>query len=166
MTEASSRDIVRKRFSLTEYHDELLDAIVEQRYASRSEALRVAIQHHERYITDGGETDIESIQADLERIQDELETIQEKLDEGNPGVVRVAEQNPELEEPTGNSQTNTTTKEKIVKELLNQGPLSTDELAEGIDQDVMSVITAKQSLEEEGIVCPVSEDAEKYELNG
>jgi Arc/MetJ-type ribon-helix-helix transcriptional regulator len=158
-------EIVRKKFSITEYHNNLLNKIVKQRYASRSEALRVAIQHQAQYLNEGGETNIESLQSEIKQILEEVETIQENLDERSQNVVRVADQNPGRPEAKEQSQASTGIKEKIVKELLEQGPLSIEALAEGIDEDLMRVITAKESLEDEGILCPVDEDTNKYKLN-
>lgn len=159
------QEVVRKKFSITKYHNDLLNKMVKQRYASRSEALRAAIQHQAQYLNEGGETEIESLQSEVKQILDEVETIQEILDERNKNVLRVAEQNPGRQETKEQSQARTEIQEKIIKELLNQEPLSIDDIAERINEDIMAVITAKRSLEEDGILCPVTEDADKYELN-
>lgn len=164
MTDSSKRDIVRKKFSLTIYHDELLEKIVEQRYASRSEAVRAAIQHHTQYLNEDEETGIESIQTDLEQITELLNTIQERLEGKSSGVV-VSEQTPDLAGNEVKSEMNPGVQEVIAKALSEKSPLSVDEIAERTGEDIISVIPSINSLQDDGIIRPVSEDAERYELN-
>jgi Arc/MetJ-type ribon-helix-helix transcriptional regulator len=163
MTETGQTEIVRRKFSLTAYHNDLLNDIVEQRYASRSEALRAAIQHHVQILSEHEDTDIESLKTEIEQIADQIEIIHEKLDERGTGVVRVTEQ--EVDKSERQSDTDSDIRETIVTELLEQGSLSVDELTECTDEDVISVITASGSLEEEGIIRTVGKETEKYELN-
>lgn len=163
MTGTGQTEIVRRKFTLTEHHNDLLNDIVEQRYASRSEALRAAIQHHAQFLSEHEDTDIESLKTEIEQIADQIETMHEKLDERGTSVVRLVEQ--EEDESERQSHTDSDIRETIVKELLENGPLSVDELTECTDEDEISAITASGSLEEEGIIRTVGKETEKYELN-
>lgn len=165
MTDTSQRDIIRKKFSLTIYHDELLDDIVEQRYASRSEAVRAAIQHHAQYLSEGGETDIDTLQTQLEQIAKEISTVEERIEESNSGAIHVAEQVSSSAENRAQSKIEPETELRIVRELTNSRPLSVDEIAESIEENIISVIPATKSLQEEGIIRPISDSTDKYELN-
>ncbi|CCQ35821.1 uncharacterized protein Nmlp_1622 [Natronomonas moolapensis 8.8.11] len=165
MTKSSTRDTVPKKFSLTDYHDELLEKVVEQRYASRSEAVRAAIQHHARYIDKNGETEIESLDADLKRIADNIQALHEKLDEKNSGVVHIPEQVTGVAEPEEQPVTRTDTEEAIVQELNEESPLTVDELAEKTDEAMPSVIVEVDSLQQEGIIRSADEDSSAYKLN-
>ncbi|MDB2269512.1 hypothetical protein PM032_00565 [Halorubrum ezzemoulense] len=163
-------DIVRKRFSLTVYHNELLEEIVDQRYASRSEAVRAAIQHHSQYISEGGETDIEAIKANIDRLVDEIGAIDEKLDERN-SVVQIADHTPDDSgvsddsNVTEQSKSESVSKELVVKELSEAGPLEVSELVKRTDLDYLSVIPAVESLQEDGVIQLVNHDGDEYEIN-
>lgn len=165
MTDTGQRDIVRKKICLTVYHDELLREIVEQRYASRSEAVRAAIQHHAQYLSEGGETNIEAIHTDIEQIAKEIETVREKIEEKNHNVIHVSEQNLDNVENRSQSRTNSRTEMDIVRELSISEKLSINEIEEKIEDNLVLVIPAIKSLENKGVICPVSDNVEKYELN-
>lgn len=164
MTGSEQSEILRRKFSLTGHHDDLLDEIVEQRYASRSEALRAAIQHHARYISDGGETDIESLGAQIEEIGDEIELLQEKLDDRN-SVVHIGGEVANSVEAESQTQTDSEVEDLIAAELSEEGALSINEITDQIDKNVTRVIPAKDSLVEKEIVRTSEADENKYELN-
>lgn len=165
MTNSRQDNIMAKKFTLTGYHDDLLEKIVEQRYASRSEAVRASIQHHSQTIADDAETDIESLQLELEKISDQVEDILEKLDEKDSGVIRVTEQTPINASNNKQSTRAPAVKQNITEKLNNQGPLSMEEIADEIGEDILSVIKATDSLEEEGIIHTVGSNSEQYDLN-
>lgn len=162
--DADQSDIMRTKICLTEYHNHLLNEIVEKQYASRSEAVRAAIQHHSRCLSESESTDIESLQEEVKNLTKEIDTVREKIEEQNPGVVHLAEQssgNPE----SVTSEINSETENKIVKELTKSHPLSVDDLVERVGEDVVSVIPRIKSLRQEGIISPVSENTDKYEID-
>lgn len=165
MTDTSQREVVRKKICLTIYHNELLDEIVDQRYASRSEAVRAAIQHHAQYLSEGGETDMEAIHTDIEQIAKEIETVRKKTEEKNHNVIHISEQNLDSVENRPQSGTNSETETNIVREISISEQLSINEVEERIEDDLVSVIPAIKSLENKGVICPVSDNVEKYELN-
>lgn len=158
-------DILRKKICITEYHNKLLNEIVEKRHVSRSEAVRAAIQHQAQYLSDSEDTNIESLQTELKQIAKEIGTIHEKIEEQNSSVVRVTEQVPDSTENGAKSEIKPETEKEIVSELVKSGPLSIDEIVERIGEDVISVIPATKSLRQEGIICPVSNNVDKYEIN-
>lgn len=157
-------DIVRKRFSLTVYHNELLEEIVDQRYASRSEAVRAAIQHHSQYISEGGETDIEAIKADIDRLVDDIGAIDEKLDERN-SVIQIADQTSGDSGITEQPKSESVSKELVVKELSEAGPLEVSEIVERTDLEYPSAILAVESLQEDGVIQLVDDGGDEYGIN-
>ncbi|GAB7092549.1 hypothetical protein JCM18237_28200 [Halorubrum luteum] len=162
MTDSNSQNVVRKKFSLTEYHNRLLEELVELRYASRSEGVRAAIQHHYRYVSDGGETKIESVSDDVDQVLREVKYIDEKLDERD-SVVHIASQVSEEVEMNQESGSNSKIKKRITEELSKSDSLGVDEIVKKTEQDWLSVIPAIDSMKEEGTIRPVADDA--YELN-
>jgi hypothetical protein len=164
MTESSQRDIVRKKFSLTKYHDGLLDEIVEQRYASRSEAIRATIQHHAQYLSDGGGTDIEVVKNRIDHLEDEIRAVGEKIDERDQ-VVQVAGQ--VSDEAGTNQQSNADPEvEKLIAEELNKaGSLPVDKIIKKTGQDVISVIPAIESMKKREIIRSVENGDGEYKLN-
>jgi len=156
--------ILRKKICITEYHDNLLNEIVEKRHASRSEAVRAAIQHHAQYLSDSEDTDIDSLQRNIKQIAKEIDTIHKKIEDQKSGVVHIAEQ------PSGSAETRASDSKpeienKIVSELVKSGPLSVSEISEKIGRDIISVIPATNSLKQERIISPVSENTDKYKIN-
>ena len=164
MTGSSQREIVRKKFSLTTYHDELLDKIVEQRYASRSEAIRATIQHHAQYLSDGGETDMESVKNDIDEIIDEIRAVGEKIDERD-SVVRIAGQVSGEVDSSQQSKEGSEVEKLIAGELNEAGSLSVEEVITRTGQDTIAVIPAINSMKEDKIIRPVENGDDEYELN-
>ena len=164
MTGSTQREIVRKKFSLTTYHDKLLDEIVEQRYASRSEAIRATIQHHAQYLSDGGETDIEAVKNEIDQLRDEIKAVGEEIDERDP-VVHIAGQ--VSDEVNSNQQSNEGSEvEKLIADELNEaGSLPVDEVIRKTGQNAISVIPAIDSMKEREIIRPVESSDDEYELN-
>ncbi|MEZ3162322.1 hypothetical protein ABNG03_10180 [Halorubrum sp. RMP-47] len=165
MTENTRKHSIAKKFTLTAHHDELLDKIVEQRYASRSEAVRAAVQQHAQYLSEGGETDIELLQAELEKVAKEIDTVRQKVEEQNSNTIHVAGQVSDRVEVEEHSRRESEIENKIVKELTEEGPLSASEIAEGIGRDAISVVPVAKSLHEEGIISQVSDSDDKYKLD-
>lgn len=159
----SDQNIIRKRFCLTKHHNDLLDEIADKRYASRSEALRAAIQHLSQYLSESENADIESLRDDIKQISEEIDTIQEKIDESNSRVV-VADQSSAYKNK-GESETKSETENEIVKELVKSGSLSADEIAERIGKDIIAVISATQSLQQDGIINSADTNTDKFEAN-
>jgi Arc/MetJ-type ribon-helix-helix transcriptional regulator len=157
--------IVRKKFCLTDYHEELLEKVVEQRYANRSEAVRVAIEHHTKKIGEGEETKIDSLQADLEGIADEIQALHEKLDEQNSSVVHVSEQVTGVAEGEEQSEASTNIKELIVQELSEESPLSIDELADRTEKDTLSILSNVNSLQDEGLIRSTDGNTDGYKID-
>ncbi|MFQ3477106.1 hypothetical protein HKK80_12750 [Halonotius sp. F2-221B] len=157
-------DIIRTKICLTDHHNDLLDQIVEKRYASRSEAVRAAIQHHSQYLSENENTDIESLQTEIKHLTQEIETVHEKIEEQNSDVVHIAEQSSDNADSLA-SETNSETENKIVKELTKSHPLSVDDIVERIGGDVVSVVPKIRSLQQEGIISPVSDNTDKYEID-
>jgi len=155
-------DIIRKKICLTEYHNDLLNEIVEKRHVSRSEAVRASIQHRAQYLSD--DTDIESLRTELKQIAKTIDTIREKIDEKNSGVDHVPEQSSSSAENSA-SETKAETENKIVRELTKSDPLSVDEIAERIEDDIISVIPATKSLQQKEIISSVSENDNKFKID-
>lgn len=157
-------DIIRTKICLTDHHNDLLDHIAETQYASRSEAARAAIQHHSQYLSESESTDIESLQKEIKQLTKEIDEIHNKIEEQNSDVVHIAEQS------SGNTENvssgiDSETENEIVKELTKSHPLSVDDIAERIGEDIVSVVPKMKSLQQEGIISPVSDNTDKYKID-
>jgi len=157
-------DIIRKKICLTEYHNDLLDEIVEKRYASRSEAVRASIQHHAQYLSDNEDTDIDSLQIEIKQIAKEIGTIHEKIENQKSSMVHITEQSSGSAENTA-SDSKSETENEIISELIESGPLSIGEISERIGKDIISVVPATDSLKQEGIISSDSDNTDKYKIN-
>jgi predicted transcriptional regulator len=163
-SQTTDPDIIRTKICLTDHHNDLLDHIAEKQYASRSEAARAAIQHHSRYLSESDNTDIESLQKEIKQLTKEIDQIHKQIEEQNSDVVHIAEKS------FGNTENvssgiDSETENKIVKELTKSHPLSVNEIVERIGEDVVSVIPKIKSLQQEGIISPVSENTDKYKID-
>lgn len=160
-------NVVRPSVTLTPHHNEILDELADERFNSRSEALRAAIQHHHNYISDGGETDIEVLRSKIEDQGEVLEDIQTKIDELNSGGVSVVQGTPQQQTSDENqAESGDSAKLEIYRKLGEEGPLTPEQIAELTGIGEMSIKGCISELKAESNVCKTSEDPAEFDLQG
>lgn len=160
MTDSGKGEIIKKKFSLTKYHDDLLEELSDQRHASRSAALRAAIERQHRY-----DNEIEQIHQKFRKVTDKLTTIQEQLDnrESVGPVIKEVPQEPAKQE--NESESNNELESSIAELLINDGPLNKEEVADRMDSRRVEVIVAIENLKDDGMIEQTDEDTDAYEFN-
>lgn len=86
-TDDEARSMVKPNCTITEHHDTLLDSLADKRYASRSEALRVAISELHQSVSEDGDTLTEELIARVEVVADRLEELDDQLSDLEDHVV-------------------------------------------------------------------------------
>jgi Arc/MetJ-type ribon-helix-helix transcriptional regulator len=162
--ETDSSGIVRRKISLSAYHDHLLNEITEQRYASRSEAVRAATQHHYRYVTKGGTTEIEQLLTAINEMAAQIDEIQSDIDDIETGPVHIVEETIRELGTDGQSEGEDGVEGDIVEALSDESPLNVEEIAGETERDALQVMRAISSLQDENIIRTVSEDPTTYKL--
>lgn len=72
--------------TITVRQDRLLDQLSEKRYASRSEALRTAIEDLHRSLENDGEEPIQQLRTDVKKALDSLDEIAQQIEDLHPGA--------------------------------------------------------------------------------
>ncbi len=153
------------KICLTAHSKSLLEEIVDERYASRSEAIRAAIEHHHRYLSDGGETDLDVLREAIDEVADRIDNTQSELEELNSGVVYPAHGMPSQATDDQESDSTPSVRQPITEELVQDSPLGVEELADRTQQSKTAIRQSITQLKDDSLVERVETDPATYELN-
>ncbi|NHX37282.1 MULTISPECIES: helix-turn-helix domain-containing protein [Halolamina] len=171
-----STEMVRPNFTITPRHDNLLDRLAEDRYASRSEALRAAIEHLNKSVSEDGDTVTEQLLSRIEQLTSQVQSLEDRLDDissMNPGNSQLGgastgSANPAVQNSVKARDTDVSdaVRNTVYSALLDKGELPVQELAEVCDESVTDVHQAIQSLVDEGLVTSIdTDDQHRYDIN-
>lgn len=159
-------EIVRRKFTLSREHDELLQDLAETNYQGNcSQCIRAAIKDHERSLDGSDEFEFRQLRSAVEqlesRVDDLTEEIQSRLHQQS------APQHAPSENTANNSEDNTSVQRRVQRCLLQSGEdaLSLEELVGRVEAEPTSIQTAvKVLLEEDFIEKQPNSDSDLYRI--
>jgi Arc/MetJ-type ribon-helix-helix transcriptional regulator len=80
-TQSGSGEFVRRRFSMKQRQDQMLDELSDDRFASRSEALRVAVEDLHETLRGDSKQPLQALEERIGDLATKLEEISDQLDE-------------------------------------------------------------------------------------
>jgi len=148
-SDKESAEMVKPNCTITERQNKLLDKLANKnRYASRSEALRAAIEQHYESLSEEGEDHFERILSQFEQISSKLEKIEEKIvDDHNSWP----SSNPSRQKPL-NSDGNSAGVDTAVTLEQGQEPVSAE-----IEENIYSALSVKTSKEISSVAAEAGE---------
>lgn len=162
---SNSTKMIRPNCTIKKRHDELLDELEEARYASRSEALRAAIESHAQSVSNSGETGVEQLIKRVEELGRKIDEIDERIDElqdvpplkndQRRSELSVLEQDTDYVGAVDTSsiiQSNTDLENEVYTQLSERGAMSVLDIAEHVDGNEIDVRGALGRLDQRGFI--------------
>lgn len=87
-TQSGSSEFVRRRFSMKQRQDQMLDELSDDRFASRSEALRVAVEDLHETLREDSKQPLQALEERIGDLATKLEEISDQLDEQQSPTTR------------------------------------------------------------------------------
>lgn len=176
--ESTNSEMTKPNCTIKRRHDGLLDELAETRHASRSEALRTAIEDYAQSVSNEGDTVVEQLFARVDALSDRVEELNEKLDALDAGSMRDTtlvesrtSAQPPGTEPVAEAVEHSSSDDKkglqddVYSVLNQQGPLSVSEIAEHISESAVTVHEVlKHLLDREFVTCTEQSDTRKYQI--
>lgn len=170
-----SQEMVKPNCTITGRHDAVLSRLAERRYASRSEALRAAIDYLENSISTEGESTTERLISEIVQLQSQVESLEEHLDdiqESQPGSqLTVARENldtpSEVADAVNSASSNSIedVRNKLYSTLSNCGPMTVSELSTESNLEEVSVHQGVESLVADGMITSTDEENPRFRIN-
>lgn len=160
-------EFTKPNCTITSEHDKMLDEIAEKRFASRSEALRVAIQQlHNQTVDDENISVDERLISKVDEISEKVDDLCKEIDElHEQGVHRYPSPDArtrvevgELEKVESENDQSKNIEKDVYRLLSKEGPLSSPEIADRLGVGYLDVRETLESLAERGIIACVNED--------
>lgn len=156
--------------TIRDRHIALLEEMVEQRYMSRSEALRAAIEDHYRTLEGDSEITIEYVAEQVNTLQTKLNELNETIEETQQQPIQMiapskvdADMGQALGEQSpigaGDDQSSVSTQDEVYDSILELGPASVEEIAEYCELSPLEVRDAIEDLVDSGFVTPVEDES-------
>lgn len=80
----SSPEIIRRKFSLTKRHDDIIDELADKHYGgNRSQCVRSALEDHARTLDGVGEPLLRQIADDVSEVKERFSSLQENLEDSD-----------------------------------------------------------------------------------
>ncbi|WP_336328333.1 helix-turn-helix domain-containing protein [Halovenus sp. HT40] len=175
---ASSPEMTKPNCTIKHRHDEQLDQLAEERYASRSEALRAAIEELSVSISGEGRNIYDEILALLEKMDDRIKTLEEDLkdvksESAHPQLSPAMAQLPvgdgqfeaqDAEPASSQTPSDTALQNEVYDTLSKEGQMTVSEITERIESEPLPVRGALDSLIDRGFITEKDGEPLQYSI--
>lgn len=157
-------ELKKPNCTITERHDELLDKIADARYASRSEALRVAIEDLAQTVDDEKNSIFEELIGRIDKLGDQVSEVNEKLEEleslaENPSQQKGNSMSKQDDIDNSISNSKGAGLDNDVYVLLSaEGTSAASEISNQLDQPVLDVRESLDRLVDRGFVAQTEDE--------
>ncbi|MDH5020365.1 helix-turn-helix domain-containing protein [Halobacterium rubrum] len=159
-TSDSSEDVGfdRYTFTITEYHNELLDEIVSYRYPNRSHAVRVAIGDLHQSVTTDDEQKLQDLEDEVEDMGSSVDELEQKVSQIHSVVCPPTHQGKGWDGETASgkngdySPADSEINKRVYDAISDDPPLSLGEIVENSGIQMSRVQESVEELIEQGLV--------------